>query len=89
MHDAVARACSVLGETETPYRLWHECKGDVHAYGLAVATHVFGGDQRDGADCARCGARGTVTSKLLQARSADEGMTCFTYCSACHAKTRV
>ena len=38
---------------------------------------------RDGMDCDRCGAAGSVSVTMRQVRSADEGETAFYRCQAC------
>lgn len=43
---------------------------------------------RGGGDCASCGEKGTVETRLLQTRSADEPMSNYTYCWGCGKRTK-
>ena len=67
--------------------------GDPVLFCLSIAVAATHGDaakarlaaqgNRTGVACMHCGALGTVSVTLAQARSADEGETAFMRCSAC------
>ena len=88
------RALEVAPASARPVvrELLRDAGGEGERFARAVAALVYDGAEaaraevrrgRDGMDCDRCGAAGTVSATMRQVRSADEGETAFYRCQAC------
>ena len=80
-----SRASSLVPDVSL---LWSSCNGDPHVFSHLVAVSCTRGPAAARAclasRCPHCGARASVTTRLIQTRSADEGETAYHNCVACN-----